>query len=104
MKTITPMKSFMTIASRDEQQTLADLVGTSVGHLYQLSGGFRQASADMAGKIDAATFVLHRQTGGRLPHVVRTDLCEACRACPYAQKALGERAVVSEFPILAGGA
>jgi hypothetical protein len=101
MKTITPMKAFMLCATKDEQEILAGKAGTTVGNLYQLSGGHRQASAEMAGRIEAVTIEMHRASKGRLPKILRTDLVEACRQCPYAQKALGSRAVTSEFPILA---
>lgn len=100
-RTITPMKAWMSAATRPEQELLADSAGTTVGMLYQLSGGYRQASADLAGRLEAAAAVMHKQSKGRLPTLVRTDMCNACRACPYAQRVLGERAVVSEFPILA---
>lgn len=98
--TITPMKAWMSAATADEQNLLAARVGTTRGMLYQWSGGHRQASADMAGRIEAATATMHKASKGRLPAIVRTDLCEACRACQYAAKCLGERAVVSDFPIV----
>jgi len=100
MKTLHPMFVWMSAATPDEQITLAKYVGTSRGHLYQLSGGHRQASAVMAGKIEAATAEMYKHSKGRLPKVYRTDLCEACRGCQYAAKCLGSRAVVSDFPIV----
>lgn len=101
-KTITPLKTWMAAATPDEQHLLAERAGTTRGQLYQLSGGHRQASADMAGRIEAVTADMHKASKGRLPRLYRTDLCEACRGCPYAAKCLGERAIVSEFPIVAG--
>ena len=83
-----------------ERDLLAQKVGTTSGQLYQLSGGHRQASADMAGRIESATSEMCKHSKGRLPRVYRTDLCEACRSCQYAAKCLGTRAVVSEFPIV----
>jgi len=100
MKTITPMKNWMSTATPDEQQTLALRVRTTRGQLYQLAGGHRQASADMAGRIESVTAEMHKASKGRLPHVFRTDLCAACRACQYASKCLGQRAVISDFPIV----
>lgn len=90
----------MSAATADEQTLLATNAGTTRGHLYQLSGGHRQSSAIMAGKIEAATAEMSRASKGRLPRVYRTDLCEACRSCQYAAKCLGTRAVVSDFPIV----
>jgi DNA-binding transcriptional regulator YdaS (Cro superfamily) len=100
MKTISVMKAWMSAATSAEQEMLAEKVGTSRGHLYQLAGGFRQTSAEMAGRIEEATIEMHKLSKGRLPKVFRTDTCAACRQCSYAQKALGARAVTSEFPIL----
>ena len=99
MKTLHPMTVWMSAATVEEQILLASKAGTSRGHLYQLSGGHRQASAIMAGKIEAATAEMNKASKSRLPKVVRTDLCEACQVCQYAAKCLGSRAVVSEFPI-----
>ncbi len=90
----------MSAATPDEQELLATKVGTTRGMLYQLSGGHRQTSAAMAGKIEAATTEMHKHSKGRLPKVYRTDLCAACRECQYAAKCLGTRAVVSDFPIV----
>jgi hypothetical protein len=90
----------MSAATPDEQLLLAQKVGTTKGQLYQLSGGHRRASADMAGRIESATIEMAKASKGRLPIVYRTDVCEACRACQYAAKCLGQRAVVSDFPIV----
>lgn len=100
MKTISIVKAWMRAATKTEQEALADAAGTSVGMLRQYSGGYRQASAEMAGKLEAATAAMHKASKGRLPKIVRTDVCEACRQCQYAAKCLGERAVVSDFPIV----
>jgi hypothetical protein len=100
-KTITPLRAWMRAATPDERQILAKRVGTSVGMLQQYAGGYRLVTASVAGAIEDATAAMHRASKGRLPTVVRTDMCAACRACPYAAKCLGERAVVSDFPIVA---
>lgn len=100
MKTITSMKAWMSAATVQEQELLAQKVGTTRGSLYQYAGGHRRASAERAGEIEAVTREMHKASRGRLPEVLRTDLCEACLHCAYAQKCLGARAVVSEFPIV----
>ncbi len=100
MKTITSMKNWMAVATVVEQETLAARVGTTRGMLYQYAGGHRTASAERAGAIEKATGEMHRASKGRLPKIYRTDLSEACLQCSYAQRCLGERAVVSEFPIV----
>lgn len=100
MKTITSIKAWMAAATADEQHLLASKIGTTRGQLYQLAGGHRQASADMAGRIESATTEMAKASKGRLPVVYRTDVCQACRECQYAAKCLGSRAIVSDFPIV----
>lgn len=100
MKTLTPLKVWMAAATIAEQELLAQKVGTTRGMLYHYSSGHRNASSDMAGRFEAVTAEMHKASKGRLPKIVRTDLSAACRACQYAAKCLGERAVVSEFPIV----
>lgn len=100
MKTITPLRAWMAAATTQEQKALAERCGTSRQYLYQLAGGFRQASAELGAAIERETKVMHLTSQGRLPIVYRTDLVSACRACEYAQRCLGTRAVVSEFPIV----
>lgn len=102
MKTITPMQAWMRASTAAEQEVLASKVGTSRGTLYQYAGGHRECSAERAGQIESATAEMHKLSKGRLLRVMRTDLCAACRSCPYAAKVLGQRAVVSEFPIVGG--
>ena len=100
MDTITPLKIFMRAATAAEQELLAKEIGTSVGMLRQYAGGHREMSADRAGRLEEATAKMHKASKGRLPKIVRTDVCAACRQCQYAAKCLGERAVVSDFPIV----
>ena len=99
--TITPMKTWMDAATPDEQRLLAERVGTSRAHLYQLSGGHRQCSAERAIQIEHATAEMHKASAGRLPRLYRTDLATACRGCDFARRCLGEAITVrSEFPIV----
>lgn len=100
MKTITSMKAWMAAATTQEQELLAERVGTTRGMLYQYAGGHRTASAERAGAIEKATAEMHKASKGRLPRIYRTDLSEACLQCEYAQRCLGAKAVVSEFPIV----
>lgn len=97
---ITPLRVWMRAATQDERELMAQRAATTVGGLRQIANGHRQASADMAGRIEAASAVMAKASKGRLPKIVRTDICAACRACQYAAKCLGERAVVSDFPIV----
>lgn len=100
MNTLHPLKVWMAAATTDEQNTLAERTGTTRGMLYQYAGGHRQASAERGSAIERETKVMAKASKGRLPIVYRTDIVAACRACEFAQKCLGERAVVSDFPII----
>lgn len=94
------MRNWMAAATVAEQELLAERVGTSRGMLYQLAGGHRNASAERAQAIERETKLMAKASKGRLPVIYRTDLCEACRSCDFAAKCLGDRVVVSEFPIV----
>ena len=101
MTTITPIKIWMAAATPDEQELLAQRVGTTRAMLYQYSGGHRSASAERAIAIERETKAMHRASKGRLPQIYRTDLSAACRSCEFAARCLGEAVVVrSEFPIV----
>lgn len=77
------MQDWMTAASETEQENLALLAKTSRRYLKKLASGEKHASAALAGDIAEAVHVL-RMYNDRLPRVLRTDLCAACAACPYA--------------------
>jgi hypothetical protein len=96
------LKLWMRAATPDEQELLAERAGTSRQYLYQLSGGFRICSAELGSCIERETRVMAKASKARLPVVYRTDLVPACRACEYAHKCLGARAIASEFPIVTG--
>lgn len=100
MQTITPMKAWMAAATVEEQELLAERAGTSRQYLYHLSAGNRTAGPETGAAIEKETKAMAKVSGGRLPVVYRTDLVPSCRACEFAQKCLGERAVISEFPIV----
>lgn len=91
MKPRKPLKVWMENAIVAEQITLATTVGSSRGYLYQLAGGFRNASAELAAKIEAATMQMAKGSKGRLPIVYRTDLSSACAQCQFARKCLGSK-------------
>lgn len=96
MSTPHPLRLWMQAAQPEERQALAETIGTSVGQLYQYAGGHRNASAERAGRIEAATEAMHRASRGRLPRLYRTDLAEACRSCSYARRC---STPASEFPL-----
>lgn len=100
-ETITPLRAFLRASTPEEREALAAAAGTTLGQLNQLAGGHRSASADLAGRLETGIALLRRTaaTKKRLPEVVRTDLCAACRDCPYAAKVLKGRVITSEFPI-----
>jgi hypothetical protein len=100
---MTPLRQWMRVASDSLHDTLARAAGTSVAYLYALAAEAtdryrRNASVELAAKIEAATMNLSRKSRGALPVVYRTDLNRDCAACPYARKCLGPLAVRADFP------
>ena len=94
------VKLWMKAATPDEQQLMADALGTSRAMLYQISGGHAPVSAERAVRFEHQAKAMHRASKGRLPLVYRTDLNEACRGCDFAQRCLGPLAVRADFPIV----
>lgn len=104
-QTLENLKVWLRLATPEERAKLAAAAGTSVVYLYQLSAHEgaahkRGASAALASRIERAAASLTKAAKGRLPELLRTDLCQACRDCEYAQRCLGARAVASDFKIL----
>lgn len=100
MPTMTAMKAWMQAATPAQQQRLAERAGTTRAYLYHLAGGFRDASAELAQRIESASLEMQQETRGALPAIYRTDLNAACRGCDFAQRCLGPKAVRSEFDYL----
>lgn len=96
----TLIKQWIAVSTIDDLKALAHHAGTSTAYLYQLSGGFRQASPELAIAIERETERMHRETKGRLPRIYRTDLARACANCAFAHKCLGAAAVRSEFDVV----
>lgn len=40
----------------------------------------------MAGRIETAARIIRKNSYKDLPHIDRTDLCEACSKCPFAKQ------------------
>lgn len=83
------IKQWMRLATSYEQKELAREARTSREYLYQLSNGVREASPEIAGRIEAAAEKMHRESPGRLPRLTRADLSPVCGACPYARQCKG---------------
>lgn len=49
------LRAWMAGASAERRKEVADKAGTSVGHLWQLSGGHRRASAKLAMRLQSAS-------------------------------------------------
>ncbi len=93
-------KLWMAAATPEEQELMAEHLGTSRGMLYQISGGYATVSASRGILMEQAAARMHRESKGRLPLIYRTDMVEACRGCDFAQKCLGSRAVRADFPVV----
>jgi len=94
------VKQWMRAATPDEQKVMAEALGTSRQMLYQISGEHATVSAERAVRMEHQATAMHKASKGRLPRIYRTDLCEACRACEFAQRCLGAAAVRADFPIV----
>ena len=90
------LKSWMAVATAQEQQTLATLAGTSRAYMYTVANagstkrkvsGKRIISADLAGRMARAAtgFLLAILP---LPEMLRTDLSPTCGDCEYAKRCL----------------
>jgi hypothetical protein len=106
MNTITSFKAWLNAATPAERDLLAERVGTSSQYLSHIAVNDdklykREPKISLAAGIERETKAMHKASKGRLPIILRTDLVSGCRACPYAQKALGQDVVVrSDFPIV----
>lgn len=95
------LERFRDLASQSEKQAVADACDTSFAYLWwHVAKGRREPDAMLAAKIEVATKLLSKQSGGRLPIVYRTEMNSACRACAFAARCLGDKAIASEFPLV----
>jgi hypothetical protein len=70
-----------------EKNDLAALSGASLSHLYDLGTGRRNASSDLAGRIEIAIRAINKRRREQpLPIVRRGDIAEACANCPFYKK------------------
>lgn len=86
------MRRWLAKANPREIQKLAQSADTTVGHLRQIAGGYRNegravVEAGLAGRIEMGAARL-RGKNAVLPVLLRTDLCPACRGCQYAKSCL----------------
>lgn len=98
------LRIWMTAATQDEKVALADLAGTTVGTLNQISGGYRtngeaNVRSGLARKLEKAAQVLNKRNKN-LPIMLRTDLSPECRECDFAQRCLGDKAIMSGFDVI----
>ena len=98
------LRLWMQAASQDEKAALADLANTTVGTLNQIAGGYRTGGeavirAGLARKLEKAAQVLNRRNKS-LPTLLRTDLSPECRECEFAQRCLGDKAIMSGFNVI----
>jgi len=99
----TALKLWMREATPEEQQRLATAGDTSRGQLYQVAGGHRRFRPGKAAAIERAALAMHRETGGRLPRIYRTDMATECAGCEFARKCLGAEAQRGDFPVIEDG-
>lgn len=63
------LSEFLRAASKRERVEVAERCSTSVGYLYQVAGGHRNASVRLAARIEAHTAALASRVQGRLRQV-----------------------------------
>jgi len=68
------LRDFNRHATKRERAWVAEACGTTEQYLYQLGGGHRKASPALAMRVEAATRMIARGTGGRLSAVPRESL------------------------------
>ena len=80
----TRFKDWMKQSTIAEKRLLAQKAETSLSLLYQLSYGTRNASSELAGRIEKAVSGINKASRhAPLPDVNRSDLSDACAKCPY---------------------
>lgn len=100
------LRVWMDAASTNERRQLAELAGTTLGTLHQIAGSYRNKGglptvrAGLAVRLEHAAGRL-RKINRNLPVLVRTDLSADCRGCDFARHCLGDKAIMSDFPIMA---
>jgi hypothetical protein len=91
---INPLKTWIGLASAEQQQALADAVsGGSRPYLYHWSNNKREPQADTAAVIEEFTLALHKQDA-KLPVVWRVDMVAACGQCSFAKACMAARSKV----------
>lgn len=78
-------REWMTAATTAEKAELAAAVDTSAVYLYQLSSGHREASPELARRIEIKTKAMSRRTKGRLATVWRVQMSTPCSQCEFAR-------------------
>jgi len=69
-------KEWVRVTPRDKRQHVADTARTSVAFLGHLASGYRNASSQLAARVETAA-------EGEL---TRADVNDTCASCPYFQK------------------
>jgi len=77
-------KQWMADSSRAEKLDVATLAQCSWQHLYDLAADRREASSDLAGRIETAIRAVNRRKREQpLPVVGRGDISSACANCSF---------------------
>lgn len=74
---VTPFRKWHDGATMIARQRVAALAGTSVKYLDHIAKGRKQASAELAARLEEAL------VGIGVVKINRGHLCEACSTCPY---------------------
>lgn len=85
------LKKWIKLASSIELKRLSELSESSVSYIYELARGETTARSDIAGRLEDASRIMHRESKRRLPILYRSLLSEACATCPYSKKCRGTK-------------
>lgn len=78
----TALKNWLIRATADEIRKLADIADTSVAYLHHVATGRRNASPELAGKIEEGVLMLRLERPA-LPDLSRGDISKTCGECPF---------------------
>jgi hypothetical protein len=77
-------KQWMKESTTAEKQAVSIMADASIQHLYDIAADRRNASADLAGRIETAILAVNRRKREQpLPVVGRGDISSACANCSF---------------------
>ncbi len=79
------LKNWIQNTSAEHQEKVAKIAGTTRNYLFQVAGGHRNLSVEMAANLERATQKLFT-TGAMVKVLTRLELSTICAKCPLANQ------------------